>query len=93
MSTFLELKTEVAAEIGSINVTDDATALGRFLNRAVRDFLRRTRCYVESDTFTPGAVTNYTLDTSVLVIVDLSFSGATAPLEQVTVAPRRRRRR
>ena len=92
MSTFLELKTEVAEEIGSIDVTTDATKLGRFLNRGVRDFLRRTKCYVESDTFTPNAL-NYTLDSSALMVIDLYYTSSSTPLEQVSVAQINRIRR
>ena len=93
MSTLSELQTEVASEIGSINATDDATAINRELNRGVRDILRRTHCYVESETFTPGANENYTLDTTVLEVIDMYFTNATLSLDRVTVAEIHRLRR
>lgn len=86
MSTLADLQTEVAEEIGAINATDDATKINRELNRGVRDILRRTHCYVESETFTPGANRNYTLDATVLTVVDAYFTDADASLERVTVA-------
>ncbi len=93
MSTLAELEVEVASEIGSINATDDQTALRRELNRGVRDILRRTHCFVESETFTPGANKNYTLDTTVLEVLDMYFTGATSSLDRVTVAEIHRLRR
>ena len=93
MSTLAELTTEVAEEIGSINATDDQTKIWRFLNRGVRDFLRRTRCYVQSETFTPGANLNYTLDATVLDVIDMYFTDSSKPLERVSVAEIHRRRR
>lgn len=85
MSTLSDLQTEVAEEIGSINATDDATKINRELNRGVRDILRRTHCYVESETFTPGANQNYTLDATILEVVALYFTDADSPLDRVTV--------
>lgn len=93
MATLGELTTEVAEEIGSIDATTDQTKIWRFLNRGARDFLRRTRCYVESETFTPGANLNYTLDATILDVVDMYFTGQSAPLERVAVAEIHRIRR
>lgn len=86
MATLGELTTEVAEEIGSINATDDQTKIWRFLNRGARDFLRRTHCYVESDTFTPPAALNYTLDSTALVVIDTYWTNSTVSLERVSVA-------
>lgn len=85
MSVLSDLQTEVASEIGSINATDDATAINRELNRGVRDILRRSHCYVESKTFTPGANLNYTLDAAILEVISMYFTASTVPLERVTV--------
>ena len=93
MSTLTELEVEVAEEIGSIDATADATKIDRFLNRGVRDILRRTHCYVESETFTPGANLNYTLDAAILEVVDMYFTDADSPLDRVTVAEIHRLRR
>lgn len=93
MATLGDLTTEVAEEIGSINATDDQVKIWRFLNRGVRDFLRRTRCYVQSETFTPGATLNYTLDATVLAVVDIYWTGSTMPLERVSVQEIHRLRR
>jgi hypothetical protein len=93
MATLGELTTEVAEEIGSIDATADQVKIWRFLNRGVRDFLRRTHCYVQSETFTPGANLNYTLDATVLAVVDAYFTNATTSLERVTVAEIHRMRR
>jgi hypothetical protein len=93
MSTLAELTTEVAEEIGSIDATADQTKIWRFLNRGVRDFLRRTKCYVESDVFTPSAAANYTLDSSALMVIDLYFTGSSSPLERVSVPEINRLRR
>lgn len=92
MSTLAELETEVAEEIG-LDETVDQTKLRRFLNRGVRDFLRRTRCFVQSETFTPGANINYTLDSTVLDVVDMYFTDSTSGLERVSVAEIHRIRR
>lgn len=93
MATLADMTTEVAEEIGSIDATADQTKIWRFLNRGVRDFLRRTLCFVESETFTPGANQNWTLDSSILVLIDLYFTGASYPLERVTVEEIHRIRR
>lgn len=93
MSTLAELQAEVAEEIGSINATDDATKINRFLNRGVRDFLKKTRCYVQSETLDPGTDEDYPLDSSVLSIIDMYVTGAVRPLERVSVAEIHRRRR
>lgn len=85
MSTFAELKTEVVEELGDINVTDDATKLARWLNRGVRDFLRKTRCYQDQITVTPGAVSEYTLAAAVLDVVDLAVQGQRRPVERQPV--------
>lgn len=88
MSTFVELKTEVASEIGSINVTDDATALGRELNRGVRRILRQPPyVYMTSQTVTPGANADYTLATSILVMNEAYFTQGTTnyDLERVSL--------
>ena len=88
MSTFIELKTEVAEEIGSINVTDDATKLGRELNRGVRRILRQPPyVYMASQTVTPGANADYTLAATILVINEAYFTqGGTAyDLERVSL--------
>lgn len=88
MTTFLELKTEVATEIGSINVTDDATALGRELNRAVRRILRQAPyIYMTSQTVTPGANADYSLAASVLVMNEAYFTsgGTNFDLERVSL--------
>lgn len=87
MSTLAELQTEVAEEIGSIDATNDATKINRFLNRGVRHVLRRTKCYQTSQTVTPGASANYTLPSSVLEIVDMYFTVGSESylLERVTV--------
>jgi hypothetical protein len=86
MATLGELTTEVAEEIGSIDATADQTKIWRFLNRGARDFLRRTHCYVESDTFTPSAAANYSLDSTALVIIDMYWTNASYSLERVSVA-------
>lgn len=93
MSTLAELTTEVAEEIGSIDATADQTKIWRFLNRGVRDFLRRTHCFVQSETFTPGANLNYTLDATILAVIDMYFTNATYPLERVSVQDIHRARR
>jgi hypothetical protein len=89
MSTFAELKTEVAEEIGSINVTTDATKLGRELNRGVRRILRQPPyVYATSQTITPGANADYTLAATILVLTDAFFTSAPTnyPLERVSLA-------
>lgn len=89
MSTFLELKTEVAEEIGSINVTTDATKLGRELNRGVRRVLRQPPyVYVTSQTITPGATADYSLAATILVLTDAYFTSTPTnyPLERVSLA-------
>ena len=93
MSTLSELQTEVAEEIGSINATDDATKINRFLNRGVRAILRATRCYQDQITATPGAVNEYTLASSVLDIVDLAIQGEDSALERLAPAEVRRLQR
>lgn len=74
MSTLAELQVEVAEQIGSINVTDDATKINRYLNRGVRHVLRNTKCFVASTTATPGASANYSLAAGVLEVVDMYFT-------------------
>jgi hypothetical protein len=88
MSTLAELQTEVAEEIGSIDATADATKINRFLNRGVRDILRKTRCYVTSQTITPGATADYALAATVLDISVLyaTASGNEYRLERVSPA-------
>ena len=73
MATLSEMQVEVVEEIGSINVTDDATKINRHLNRGVRHVLRQTRCYQTSQSVTPGASANYTLASSVLSVIDMYF--------------------
>ena len=89
MSTLAELQTEVAAEIGSINATDDATAINRELNRGVRRILRQPPyVYMTSQTVTPGATADYTIAATILLITEAYFtqSGTDYDLERVSLA-------
>lgn len=89
MATLSELQQEVYDEIG-LNATSDATKVTRELNRGVRDFLRKTRCYQDQITATPGAVSEYTLASTVLDVVDLSVSGQWNSPERVSARDVRR---
>lgn len=93
MSTLADLQTEVAEEIGSIDASADATKINRALNRGVRAILRSTRCYQDQITATPGAVSEYTLATTVLDIVDLAIQGEDSSIERVSPADVRRMQR
>lgn len=93
MSVLSDLQQEVAEEIGSINVTDDATKINRALNRGVRDILRKTRCYQDQITATPGAVSEYTLASSVLDIVDIAVQGEAGSMERLPAHELRRLQR
>lgn len=87
MSTLSDLQTEVSEEIGSINATEDATKINRFLNRGVRDFLLRSGVKVSSATMDLTADQNdYTLDDEVLDIknVSLASGGSDYRFEQVS---------
>lgn len=57
------------------------------LNQAVRKVLRDTRCYVTSQTVTPGANKDYTLASGVLDVIDFSFTQSTytSRLERLSV--------
>lgn len=48
---------------------------------------------MESETFTPGAALNYTLDSTVLAVLDMYFTNASYSLERVSVADIHRIRR
>ncbi|MCR4340858.1 MAG: hypothetical protein NUW01_13340 [Gemmatimonadaceae bacterium] len=89
MSTLTELEVEVASEIGSINATDDQTAIRRELNRGVRRILRQPPyVYLTSQTVTPGANADYTIATSILLITDLYVTAGSVdyPLEKTSLA-------
>lgn len=76
-------------EIGSINVTDQATELGEFANEAVRDVLLRTGVKVATGTITLTANQgDYTLDDEVLAIKHAYLDGATSDylLTQISTA-------
>jgi hypothetical protein len=69
VSTFLRLKTKTCNVIGSLNLTDDATALGEWANEAVRDVLLKTGVKVSVGTVSLVAGTSdYTLDDEVLLM-------------------------
>lgn len=95
MATLTELQTTVVRQIGSINATDDATEINKYLNRGVRYVLRNTHCYQTEVTVTPGAADNYTLASTILDIVDASFTSNSEnyELERRTPAEIRRMRR
>lgn len=91
MATLTDLRAEVTRELGLDNTAGTAsgqqTQIDLWLNRAVRKVLRDTHCYVTTQTVTPGATEDYTLTSSVLDIVDMTFSTSsfTARLERLTV--------
>ena len=95
MSILSELQTSVVREIGSINATDDATEINKYLNRGVRYVLRQTKCYVDDSTVTPGANEDYNTTTSYIDILEAYFTagGVQYPLERVTVHELLRMRR
>ena len=89
MSTLAELQTEVAQEIGSVNVTDDEAKLTRELNRGVRRLLRQPPYVtIASQTVTPGANADYDFAASILLITDAYFTSNSQdyPLERVSLA-------
>lgn len=95
MATLTQLETEVVEQIGSINATDDQTKIRRYLNDGVRYVLRNTHCYQTEVTVTPGAADNYTVASTILDIVDASFSTSsdTFSLERVSPEEIRAKRR
>lgn len=84
MTTFGRLKAKTCNTIGSLNTTDDATALGEWANEAVRDVLLKTGVKVAPGTVALTPSTNdYTLDDEVLTIKHLYVTGATSLMTQV----------
>jgi len=95
-TTLTQLRTNVSAVLGLDNAAaGDQPQIDFYANEAVRKTLIDTKCYVTSQTLTPGANEDYTLATSVLEIVDwtTTSSGSTYPLERVSVAEILRMRR
>lgn len=83
--TLTDLRDEVAGELGLDNsASGDQPRIDRWLNRGVRDVLRKTNCYTDQVTVTPGAVSEYTLAATVLDIVDLAVQGQNTPPERLT---------
>ena len=92
MATLSELQVEVAEQIGSIDATNDATKINRYLNRGVRHVLRHTHCYAAEGTVTPGAADNYQLASTYLDIIDASFTQNSEHWELERVSPEQLRR-
>jgi hypothetical protein len=87
VATLTELTTTVVRHIGSINATDDATEITKYLNRGVLHVLSRTGCYVTSTTLsTVAGTSDYTLAASILEVayIDYTSSGSTYAMERVT---------
>jgi hypothetical protein len=93
--TLADLRSEVAGELGLDNTasSDDQVAVDRWLNRGVRDVLRKTHCYTDQITVTPGAVSEYTLASTVLEIVDLAIQNQDPSPERLSAHEVRRRQR
>lgn len=71
------LKTEVQAEIGLASSGTEDTLLTIWLNRAVRDVLRRTHCYVDTLTITESAGTSdYTLSAAIIAVKSFRWDSA-----------------
>lgn len=90
-TTLADIRTAVSAELGLDNASSgDQPEIDRWANDGVRQVLIETRAYVTSQTVTPGASADFSLDTlstDILLIVDLSFAsgGSTFFPERVTV--------
>lgn len=79
MATLSTLQTNVAAELGLVNTSGgDQPQITAALNKAVVDMLRKTHCYVISDTMGPLTIGqgDYTLDNSILAIDEIYVSSS-----------------
>lgn len=96
-TTLTQLHTNAANILGlsSASAGDDQTLVTFYANEAVRQVLIETKCYVTSQTVTPGANEDYTLASSVLEIIDWTTTSGTSsyPLERVSPAEILRLRR
>jgi hypothetical protein len=90
--TLANLRTEVLGELG-LDLTAGGTDELRcdvWLNRGVRDVLRKTFCFQDQITATPGAVSEYAIAATVLDIVDLAVVGQQSDPERATPVQVRR---
>lgn len=81
MSSLATLQTNVAAELGLVNDSPgDQPQITAALNKAVVDMLRKTHCYVISDTMGPLTIGtgDYDLDSSILAIDEVYMGPASA---------------
>ena len=90
--TLATMRTEVTGELGLDNTASSADQVRTdlWLNRGVRDVLRKTFCYQDQITATPGAVSEYALAATVLDIVDLAVTGQVSDPLRATPAQVRR---
>lgn len=91
-----QFEAALVAELG-VNVTNEKTSIDIAINRAVQRVLEDTHCYVKETDFTgwDGTSQNYTLDSTILEIVEvqLTSAGTTYPLERLSIIDLLERRR
>jgi hypothetical protein len=96
VSNLLQFETALGAEL-SLDPVIEKTVIDDAINVAVQRVLEDTHCYVKETDFTgwDGVSSNYTLDASILDIVEvqLSSAGTTYPLERLSVIDLLERRR
>lgn len=91
-----QFETAVANELG-LDATNEKTTIDDAINVAVQRVLEDTHCYVKETDFTgwDGTSSNYTLDSSILDIVEvqLTSTGTVYQLERLSIVDLLERRR